>query len=80
MNAIETEQKFLKVAASSYYAGISKKGNILIWGNSMHGNYETPVEFSKMAKKFINVKLNKENGFGITDDGEIWGWGINQNG
>ena len=33
-----------------------------------------------MAKKFVSVKLNNENGFGITDDGEMWGWGINKNG
>ena len=43
LKIIRTHHKFLKVSASSYFAGISKKGSIIIWGNSIHGNYEDPT-------------------------------------
>lgn len=52
----------------------------MIWGNSLHGKFKQPTEFSKLTKKFIDVKLDKENGYALADDGQIWVWGVNSNG
>lgn len=52
----------------------------MIWGNSIHGSYQEPTEFSKLTKKFIDIKLQRENGYALSDDGEVWVWGLNSNG
>ncbi len=49
----------------------------MIWGNSIHGNYKEPTEFSKLTKKFIDIKLQNQNGYALSDDGEVWVWGVN---
>ena len=41
----------------------------MIWGKSIHGAFEEPTEFYKLAKKFIDIKLGQQNGFAIADDG-----------
>jgi alpha-tubulin suppressor-like RCC1 family protein len=33
-----------------------------------------------LTKKFLDVKLDKENGYALADDGEVWVWGVNSNG
>lgn len=59
LSIVKTANTFIKVATDYYCAGITKKGTIMIWGNSIHGNFNEPVEFTKLAKKFIDVKLDK---------------------
>lgn len=49
----------MKVSSGSYYAAITKKGTIMIWGDSMHGNYHEPTELCKLTKKFVDVKVDK---------------------
>jgi hypothetical protein len=37
--AIQTNHTFIHLAADLYCAGITKKGTIMIWGNSIHGSF-----------------------------------------
>ena len=69
LQEFKTKHKFIKVSASLYSAAITKKGVIMIWGNSIHGSFAEPTEFYKLTKKFVDITLDQQNGFAIADDG-----------
>ena len=52
----------------------------MVWGYTTIGKFEEPTMLTKLTKTFVDVDVGLSSGYAVTDDGEVWTWGKNENG
>jgi len=70
----------IKVSAGSFSGGLTKKGEIYLWGRGTFGEFLRPTLFSKNDQYFIDVQINNGFGLALDSNSNIYSWGENENG
>lgn len=69
------------VAAGSFSASISKDtGSLYLWGTGTFGQFFTPHRVKKIEGKAIQVAIGDKFGLVMTEERDLYTWGINDNG
>jgi alpha-tubulin suppressor-like RCC1 family protein len=69
------------IAAGSFSASISKdQGSIYLWGSGTFGKFNTPHRVKKIEQKAVQVDIGNSFGMVLTEDRDIYTWGINDDG
>ena len=69
------------VAAGSFSASISQEaGSLYLWGTGTFGKFNTPHRVKKIEQNAISVDIGESFGVVLTEDRQLYSWGINQDG
>ena len=69
------------VSAGSFSASISKDtGSLYLWGTGTFGQFYTPHRVKKIEGKAIQVAIGDKFGLVMTEERDLYTWGINNNG
>jgi len=69
------------IAAGSFSASISKdQGSIYLWGTGTFGKFSTPHRVKKIEQRALQVEIGQSFGMVLTEERNIYTWGINEDG
>ena len=69
-----------KIAAGSFSASISERGELFIWGTGIFGEFLTPHRVKTINGDTIDVDIGNHIGAAVNRDGQVYSWGHNSNG